>query len=87
MLAAQYGDLWSEVLDAHGRRCGAFMSFFVCLAGMGYGTKCGTVMDSKSWDQLHADPLTPKPRWYCNCCGGRFWTRFFEQLQQQQQQQ
>ena len=32
MLAAQYGDLWSQVFDKKGRRVGAVMSYFVCLA-------------------------------------------------------
>jgi hypothetical protein len=75
MLAAQYGDLWSEVLDKNGKRIGAFMTFFVCLAGHSWAP-CGTVMDSKSWDRFHANPLVPKQRWYCNCCKARYMTRF-----------
>jgi hypothetical protein len=75
MLAAQYGDLWSEVVDSRGQRVGAFMSYFCCLAGPVW-ERCGTVMDSKSWSRLHDDPLKPRQRWYCNCCLGRYRTRF-----------
>ena len=56
MLAAQYGDLWSEVLDKEGRRVGAFMTYYVCLAG-GKSHTCGAVMDSKTWGRKHDDPI------------------------------
>ena len=75
MLAAQYGDLWCEVLDSKNRRVAAFMTYYVCLAGHSW-EPCGTVMGSKVWDRLHEDPLKPKQRWYCNCCHAGFKTKF-----------
>ena len=75
MLAAQYSDLWCEIKDKRGRRIGAMMSYYVCLAG-GNQYPCGTVMESSAWDRMHADPLRAGQRWYCNVCSAKYRTKF-----------
>ena len=75
MLAAQYSDLWCEIKDRRGRRIGALMSYYVCLAG-GSQYPCGTVMEASAWDRLHANPLQTKQRWYCNDCSAKYRTKY-----------
>ena len=75
MLAAQYSDLWCEIKDRRGRRVGAMMSYYVCLAG-GSAYPCGTVMESHAWDRLHSNPLQQKQRWYCNVCSAKYKTKY-----------
>ena len=79
-LAAQYSDLWCEIKDRRGRRIGALMSYYVCLAG-GSEYPCGTVMEASAWDRLHPDPLQAKQRWYCNVCSAKFRCKFGVLLQ------
>jgi hypothetical protein len=55
-LAAQYSDLWAELLDEFGHLIGGFVSFYVCMGG-GSEHPCATLIASKVWDRLHEDPL------------------------------
>ena len=75
MQAAQYSDEWVCNLDAKGQVTSAFRSFYICMAG-GADNTCYTVIPSKVWATKHVDPLAPKQKWYCNCCGAVYRTKF-----------
>jgi hypothetical protein len=75
MLAAQYGDLWCEVLDAKCRRIAAFITYFVRLAGM-RGRLADLTWGQQTGAGCMRTPLQPKQRWYCNCCTAKFRTAF-----------
>ena len=64
--AADYADNWAKNADQE------FNVFFICKGnqGEGWGT-CNTLIQSKAWETLHADPMAAKQRWYCRKCGAR----------------
>ena len=74
MQAAQYSDEWVCNTDSKGQVLSAFRSFYICKAGG--ADPCYTVIPSKTWSTKHEDPLATKQRWYCNCCGAMYKTRF-----------
>ena len=73
MQAAQYSDEW-VCNKQNGKVLSAFRSFYICLSGG--AEPCGAVIPSKTWRTFHEDPLAPKQRWYCVCCGAKYLTKF-----------
>jgi hypothetical protein len=54
---------------------GEFNYYFVCKSGA-KDNMCWTMISSKNWTQVHADPIADGQRWYCKVCGARYMTRF-----------
>jgi len=67
--AAGYTDNWFTTPDTQ------FNVYYVCMSGAP-GWRCCTVILTKDWARLHADPLAPKQKWYCKVCGAGYKTRF-----------
>ena len=71
-MASTYGDMWSEIRGPKGELLGSFCSWFLCMAGVGWGGKCATAIASKRWETMLADPLATGQRWFCLCCPARY---------------
>ena len=57
--AADYTDEWFNTGDR------SFRCYYVCMAGTGWGTKCGHAVLSSTWGRALADPWAAKQRWHC----------------------
>jgi hypothetical protein len=73
-MAADYADGWVEVRSSSGRMLGGFSSFFICRAG-GVANRCNTLLLNKEWLRKHDDPMAPRQKWKCRCCGSKYLTK------------
>jgi hypothetical protein len=73
VLAAEYGDQWTQIYDKKNRLIGGIMSWFLCMGNIESGyAKCATTVGSKRWLMKHPDALAKRQAWYCPSCHGKY---------------